>query len=171
MSAASPPASPKPFTGRAFLMWMTGSFAVVFAVNFIMAYYAITTFNGVDSKSSYAAGLTYDTELTAAADQAARGWTVDARVARAAPGEAIVTASFKDRAGQPVPGLSVTARLEHPANEYLDQSGPLAETAPGQFAGAIRHVKDGGWTLEITGSHEGRVLFKSRNRLVLGPKI
>ena len=175
MTSASPrpPAvSPygKVFTGRAFLMCLLGAFGVVFAVNFTMAYLAITTFHGVDTKSAYQAGLNYGKELTAAAAQAARGWKVDVSVTRAqgAPGLANVSALFADRDGKPVPGLTVKARLEHPSNEFLDRTAMLGEDIPGRFSGMFEQAKDGGWTLVISGERDGQVLFKSRNRVVLG---
>jgi nitrogen fixation protein FixH len=160
----------KVFTGRAFLMCLLGAFGVVFAVNFTMAYLAITTFNGVDTKSSYQTGLTYGTELAAAAEQVARGWKVDVNVTRAqaAPGLANVSALFNDRDGKPVPGLTVKARLEHPSNEFLDRTAVLSEDIPGRFSGMFEQAKDGGWTLVISGERDGQVLFKSRNRTILG---
>ncbi|MGD0633594.1 MAG: FixH family protein [Beijerinckiaceae bacterium] len=160
----------KVFTGRAFLMCLLGAFGVVFAVNFTMAYLAVTTFNGVDTKSAYQTGLTYGTELTAAAEQAARGWKVDVGVTRAqgAPGLANVSALFNDRDGKPIPGLTVKARLEHPSNEFLDRTAVLSEDIPGRFSGMFEQAKDGGWTLVISGERDGQVLFKSRNRIILG---
>jgi nitrogen fixation protein FixH len=62
----------------------------------------------------------------------------------------------------------VKARLEHPSNEFLDRTATLSEDVPGRFSGLIEHANDGGWTLVISGERDGKVLFKSRNRIILG---
>lgn len=59
-------AQPRELTGRIVLTWLVGFFAVVFAVNGVMAVAAISTFSGLDSDSPYQAGLAFDAEIAAA---------------------------------------------------------------------------------------------------------
>ncbi|RXF73169.1 FixH family protein [Hansschlegelia zhihuaiae] len=159
------------FTGRAFLCWLLGTFAVVLGVNFAMAYLAVKSFNGVEVKSSYAAGKAMPTVLREAADQRARGWTVDLHVDRSLDltARAEAWAVFQDRDGSPQSGLAVEARLEHPSDEFLDRSTTLIEGAAGRYAGAFVALTPGGWTVELVARRGGDIVFTSRNALIIAP--
>jgi nitrogen fixation protein FixH len=161
----------RPFTGRAFLVWLLGAFAVVLGVNFGMAYLAVRSFNGVQVKSSYAAGKIMPAALREAAEQRARGWTVNVHVDRRldSSARARAWAVFRDRDGGPQTGLVIKARLEHPSDEFLDRSTALVEDEPGRYAGAVAALSPGGWTLELVARRDGDVVFTSRNKLVIEP--
>lgn len=163
----SPPG--RVFTGRAFLVWLILGFALVLGVNAAMAYLAVRSFNGVEVKSSYAAGRAMPAELRAAAAQNERGWIVDLHIdGRARKGEpALVWATLNDRTGEPLEGLSTALRLEHPSDEFLDRSVVLTETARGRYAGTVELGGAVAWTAELVARRDGEVVFKSRNRLRL----
>ena len=57
-------------------------FGLVMVVNVVMVKAAISTFGGVDTQSSYQAGLAFKAEEAAAAAQNARDWPVDATLER-----------------------------------------------------------------------------------------
>lgn len=159
------------FTGRAFLAWFVGAFAAVLGVNFAMAYLAVKSFNGVEVKSSYAAGKAMPALLREAAEQRARGWTVDLHVDRRLDpsGEAGAWATFRDRQGAPQTGLAVEVRLQHPSDEFLDRTISLVERAPGRYAGAFTALRPGGRTAELVARRDGAVVFTSRNALAIEP--
>src|SRR5215208_2215468 len=99
----------RPLTGRMVLAMLLGFFGLVMVVNVVMVRAAITTFGGVDTPSSYQAGLHFKAEEAAAAAQDALHWRVDARLASAERGET-VTVTALDANGKTLGGLAVTAR-------------------------------------------------------------
>ena len=68
------PQKPREVTGRAVLIWMLSFFAVVFAVNGVLVKAATSTFGGVETTSSYKAGLMFKDEAAKAGRQDARHW-------------------------------------------------------------------------------------------------
>ena len=81
---------------------LLGFFGLVIVVNLVMVRAAISTFGGVDTPSSYQAGLAFKAEEAAAAAQNARGWT-GRRASwhrRAMPARR-VTIAVRDAAGDP----------------------------------------------------------------------
>lgn len=156
----------RPLTGRAVLAALVGCFGVMFAVNGIMAYYAVSTFTGVTEASPYEHGLAYEKDILAAKAQAELGWSVSGHVARDDAGAAAIEVRMQDAAGAPVQGLGVTARLESPANAKFDQKATLAETAPGVYAARVT-AQPGPWDFEIEATQAGARVFKSQNRIAL----
>ena len=77
-------ASSRKLTGRGVLLCLLAFFGVVFAVNAVMIRFATGTFGGVETASSYAAGLAFKKDLNAAEQQDALGWQVKGGVARIA---------------------------------------------------------------------------------------
>jgi nitrogen fixation protein FixH len=140
-------------------------FAVVFGVNGIMTYAAISTFGGLETESSYRAGLAFGREIATAHAQDARHWNVSAQATR--NGDAIVLElSARDAAGLPVPNLDATATLEHPTDRRADHAVPLAGTGAGRFQGTTTAAA-GQWDLVIELSRGGERLFRSKNRVML----
>jgi nitrogen fixation protein FixH len=159
-------AQPRELTGRIVLTWLVGFFAVVFAVNGVMAVAAISTFSGLDSDSPYQAGLAFDAEIAAARAQKALHWQVQATVARTEEGATRIEISAHDPDGVPLPGLGATASLVHPTDRRLDRDLALSEDAPGHFRG-VTGPAVGQWDVVIDLSRDGARLFQSKNRVTL----
>ena len=155
----------RPLTGRMVLVMLLAFFGTVIAVNLVMVRAAISTFGGVDTPSSYEAGLNFKAEAAAAAAQDALHWHVDARLAAATGGRGI-TVSATDANGIPLTHLTVNARFAHPADERHDHKIALEETAPGIYAG-IAPVDAGLWTLDLTIGRSGVRMFHSLNRIMI----
>lgn len=152
-------------TGRAVLICLIGFFAVVFLANAIMVRAAVSTFGGVETSSSYQAGLAFGRETAAAQAQDERQWQVTAMI-KPAPGMTLVEIDARDASGRPLSGLTATAHLAHPNDRRADQDVNLGEAGPGQFRGSAAHVV-GQWDVIIELSRDGERLFRSRNRVVL----
>ena len=60
-------------TGRKVFLFTAGAFGVIIAVNFLMAYKAVSTFPGLEVKNSYVASQQFDEKRDA---QEALGWVV-----------------------------------------------------------------------------------------------
>lgn len=153
-------------TGRMVLLWIVGFFGVIIAVNLVMVRFAISTFGGVETRSSYQAGLAFEREVAAVEAQDELRWQVSAHVAPIADGATVVDITAKDANGQAPSGLTATARLLHPADERDDHTVTLTTIAPGQFRGTTP-IAAGQWDLVVELSRGDTRMFRSRNRVVL----
>ena len=149
----SSPIAKKPFTGWHMTAILVGFFAIVMAVNFTMATFAMATFGGKVVENSYVASQHYNQLLDRAAAQDTLGWdeaiTLDAdRHVRLA-----VT-----HLGEPLAISGVTAMLSHP----LGRVPATALRFVPDGTGAMRSVKalaPGRWRLDASvrhGSDEAR---------------
>ena len=125
---------PREFTGRHALLWLVGFFALVFAVNAVMVHAAISTFGGVETTSSYKAGLQFEHEVAVAERQDALHWQVSGKLTRNVAGDAVLDVTARDATGAPLSGLRADARLAHPADERLDHVVALHPLGAGEFS-------------------------------------
>jgi nitrogen fixation protein FixH len=163
-------ATPEPpgfrITGRFVLLAMVAFFGVVIGVNAIMARFAVATFGGVETGSSYKAGLEFKAEEDLAKAQADRHWSVDATVTSVSQGLARIDIRPRDAAGAPQAGLSLQLHLLHPTDARLDHTVAARETAPGVYSGTTA-AAPGQWKLQIAFSQAGERLFRSTSRVIL----
>jgi nitrogen fixation protein FixH len=157
---------PRELTGRAVLMWFIAFFGVVFAINGIMVKAATSTFGGVETQSSYKAGLQFEQEATRARAQDELHWQVEGHVERNAGGAAALDVSVRDALGKPVPGIIAEARLAHPADERLDRDIVLTIAGLGAFHGDVQ-AQAGRWDLTLDLYRGGERVFRSRSEIVL----
>lgn len=155
----------RPLSGRTVLFCLIAFFAVISLVNGIMIRAAVSTFGGVETASSYQAGLAYAREADAAHAQDALNWQVKASV-RPSAGMTQVEIDARDAAGAALAGLQAVARLERPTDRRADQAIAMREESAGQFRGTAGPVA-GQWDLVIELSRDGARVFRSRNRVVL----
>ncbi len=153
-------------TGRKVLIWFLAFFAVVGAVNAIMVRAAVSTFGGVETDSSYKAGLAFAGDVEAARAQDARHWQVRAHISPVKDGTSTVDVAVRDASDRPVTGLDAIVKLEHPTDRRLDHVLILREDAPGHFSGAAS-VAVGQRELVIDLMRSGERMFRSKNRIVL----
>ncbi|WGD49952.1 FixH family protein [Bradyrhizobium sp. CB1650] len=157
----------KPLTGTKVFLMLVAFFGVVIAVNVTMMKLAIATLPGTDVDSPYAAGLTYEREISAAQDQAARKWQVNAHIERRADGGAVLQVEARDAAGRPMTGLKFGGRLERPTDKRADLAVELTEAGIGIYRGTAASIAPGQWDLVIEGAARGTRVFLSRNRVIL----
>lgn len=156
----------RPLTGWKILAIAVGCFGVVFAVNGLMAYYAISTFRGEVEASPYEHGLAYEKDILAAQAQGALGWNVSEHLARDSDGEATLEVRVVDRSGTPVTGLGVTTGFDSPADKRFDADLTLNETDPGVYLGRLS-ANPGQWDVILEAKRDGERVFKSKNRIAL----
>jgi len=150
------------------LICLIAFFAVIAGVNLVLVRAAISTFGGLETESSYRAGLVFDREIATAQAQEARHWQVGAKVRPAADGATIVEMSVRDATGQPVTGLDASIRLAHPSDRRLDRALVTRADAAGHFHGATP-LAMGEWDLVIELSRGEERLFRSKNRVTVSP--
>lgn len=130
----------RPITGRQVFWGLVGFFGVVFAVNGAMVWAALGTFDGLETADSYRAAKAFNATIAQGRRQTELGWTLTA-----SPAPDHIDLSFRDRAGQPVDGLRITAvlwRQSHDGDDRILQftprgegvyRAPLAAPAPGRW--------------------------------------
>ncbi|AMN45000.1 FixH family protein [Rhodoplanes sp. Z2-YC6860] len=158
-------AGPKKVTGWTVLGCLVAFFAIVMGVNGFMIRAAVTTFGGVETESSYKAGLALSRELKAAQAQEARHWDVRAHVT---PGseKQWVEITARDAQGKPLSGLTAVVRFNHPTDRRADVDMTPREVTPGRFAGSAAPAA-GQWDLVIELMRGEERVFLSRNRIVV----
>lgn len=143
-----PSRAPRPFTGRHMAAIMIAFFAVVIAVNVLMARLASATFGGVVVDNSYVASQQFNGWLDAARADRALGWR--AQVTRTGGG---VRATLTDRAGRPLAGAHVAGVAEHPLGLREDEALAFREGAPGVYDVPLA---PGRWRVKLTVRAGGR---------------
>jgi nitrogen fixation protein FixH len=157
----------KPLTGRTVLLWLAAFFAVVIGVNIVMIKLAVDTLSGTEVDSAYKASLAYNAEIRAARDQAGRGWSVAAAVARDPTGAAAIKVDARGADNVPLTGLIFSARLSRPTDKRADRPVTLSEREAGIYRGQAGDVAPGQWDLVLEADRGAERLFLSRNRVVL----
>ena len=157
---------PRELTGLAVLLCFLGFFGVVFAVNALLVQAATSTFGGLETGSSYKAGLMFAQEMAQAEQQEARHWRVDGTLRRDSAGKAALDIGARDASGAPLAGLTAQARLAHPADARLDHAIALNRTGAGAFHGETQ-AQPGQWELIVDLYRGDDRVFRSRSRVTL----
>jgi nitrogen fixation protein FixH len=158
--------TPRPITGLKVFLYLFAFFAVVAAVNGTMIFAAVKTFGGLETESSYKAGLAFAREVAAAQAQDARHWRVDAVFTPNPDGTTRFEVTARDAAQAALAGLDAAMSLHHPTDRRLDRAVALGADGPGRFQGSAP-APAGQWDLVIELSRGGERLFRSRQRITL----
>ena len=157
---------PRELTGKHVLFCLLGFFGAVFAVNAVMVKAAMSTFGGVQTTSSYKAGLMFGQDIAKAGQQDALHWQVAGKLSRNGAGNAVLDISVRDAKGVPVNGLVAQARLAHPADERRDHVIVLDDASAGRFHG-VTQTEPGQWELIVDLYRDDARVFRSRSRVML----
>ena len=160
------PYKPRELTGKHVLICFVGFFGIVFTVNAVMVKAAMSTFGGVQTTSSYQAGLKFGQDVARVEQQDALHWQVNGKLSRDGAGNAVLDISVRDLKGVPVNGLAAQARLAHPADERRDHLIALNDESSGRFRGATR-AEPGQWELIVDLYKDDARVFRSRSRVML----
>jgi nitrogen fixation protein FixH len=139
-------------------------FGIVFAMNFLLVRVALSSFGGVETESSYKAGLTFTNDVAAAHAQDARHWAVDAAIQKDPDGTRVILTA-RDAQSRPLTGLAPIARLSHPTDRRRDVTIELNEVRAGRFQG-LATVPGGQWDLVIELIRDGDTVFRSKSRVI-----
>lgn len=132
----------QPFTGYHMTAIFIAFFAIVIAVNFVMARYAVTTFGGTVVDNSYVASQKFNGWLAEARHEKGLGWNV-AIPTRDGSHLGLIA---RDASGAPLAGATVTMRAVHPLGRAPDRLLHFAEIRPGTYR-SIEAVPAGRWKL------------------------
>lgn len=136
------------FTGRHMAAIMVGGFGLVVAVNFGMAFVAVSTFGGVTVENSYVASQEFNDWLDHAASDQALGWS--ATLARDEAGRVVATT-------REVPmGAQVEAIARHPLGRLPDRTLTLLPQGDGVFVSTAA-LPATRWKVRLSISADGNV--------------
>ncbi len=153
-------------TGGKVLVLLLAFFGVIFGVNAVMIYAALTTFRGEDTSRAYERGLAYNLDIALAREQGALDWKVEASILRRSRSESLFSVVLHDASGAPLSGLKVSATIRAPVDGKKDVSIQLAETEPGRYEAPA--VVEAGWRdLLLSAERDGREAFRSKSRVHL----
>ncbi|MGB0086886.1 MAG: FixH family protein [Rhodomicrobiaceae bacterium] len=159
----------KRFTGRHVLLILAGFFGVMFAVNGVFVYFALSTFSGVDSPTAYQDGLKYNERIEEGRRQQALGWSHKVLLEKNGKIELAMT----DAKGEPVAGLAVSGQIGRPVDGHMMFPLVLKETGTGIYSATAGALDAGNWivSLQATKSRrgEGRAVYRIKERLWLKP--
>ncbi|MGO4870063.1 MAG: FixH family protein [Roseiarcus sp.] len=157
----------RPLTGRGVLIFLGLFFGSIFVANGALIYTALSTFHGEELANSYDASQEYNQRIADARAQEQLGWVADVTTRQEGRGERVV-ADFKDRDGEPISGLDVSARFVHPFDKDADRQAILSsDGGGGAYEGVASPLHSGRWTLVIEAKQDGQRKFRSENKITL----
>ena len=134
--------APRPFTGWHMFAILVAFFALVYGVNFFMAYLAETTFSGEVVDNSYDASQVFNHWLDEAAKEKALGWS--AHTAWQADGRLAVSV-----AGAGTRGAVASGEVWHPLGDATVHAISFAPTGAGSYV-STAPLGPGRWVLRLT---------------------
>ena len=147
-----PPSSARPLTGRTVLLITIAAFGVILAANLTLAFSAVGTFPGVETKNSYVVSQNFDSDRSA---QLALGWEV-----RATVNEDRLRLSVKDRYGNAVRPEITSATLGR-ATHVQDDQTPEFTWEGGAFVAPV-DLAPGNWNLRLAALAADGTPFRQR---------
>ena len=140
-------------TGWKVFAIFAGGFGTIIAVNFFMAFQAVSTFPGVDVEKSYAHSQTFNDRRAA---QQALGWNVDLRVEG---GEVLL--DIADENGNVVRPAELRGLFGVVTHKREDQQLQWVETRTG-YAAPIRAAANGNWLVKLEARADDGTPFAQR---------
>ncbi len=132
-------------TGKHVLFILLGFFGIVFAVNGVFLYSAVSTLPGEQRGATYEAGLRYNSLLAQERAQEGLHWSHKAQVIKGSR----LAVTVADADGAPVAGLAIEGWLERPATAG-DRKLTFKEVDTGRYEAAVAAADAGAWILAFT---------------------
>ncbi|RMF08191.1 MAG: hypothetical protein D6773_02800, partial [Alphaproteobacteria bacterium] len=126
--------APARIEGRHVLYGLFAFFGVMLLANGIFLYFALDTYNGLETQNAYREGLGYNARIEHEARQAARGWQPRAHY-DGATGRLVLEVS--DRRGNGVAGLAIRGELRRPVTDREDRTLAFREVAPARYSADV----------------------------------
>lgn len=141
-------------TGKHVLAIVVTAFSIIIGVNIFMAYSAVGTFPGLETKNSYVASQQFDAQRAA---QEGLGWDVAARI----EGETLIL-DIKDESGDPVTVSSLYGLLGRATHVNEDQEPEFSQSSTGAYVAQVGTLGEGNWNLRMNAVAEDGTTFQQR---------
>ena len=142
----------KELKGRHVAIMFVVAFSIIIAVNLTLAFNAVSTFPGLETKNSYVASQAFEKNRTA---QEALGWSV---LAEARDGQVLL--SVTDENGAPVEVASLIATVGR-ATHVRDDAAPVFEFDGKRYV-AQADLEPGNWNIRMVAEAEDGTKFQQR---------
>ncbi len=151
--------SGKPLTGRKVFAIFAGAFALIIGVNLFMAWNAIGTFPGLETKNAYVANQTFDDERAA---QEALGWETSVAI----QGET-VQLTILGPGGAPARVEAIEGTIGRPTHRTDDQVLAFRQNEFGVHVAEVAPLDFGKWDLRFVATAVNGTPFRQRLQLIL----
>lgn len=139
-------------TGKHVLAIALGAFGTIIAVNLVMAFFAVSSFPGLEVRNSYVASQSFDRDRAA---QQALGWT-----ARPSYENGHVSLWLADATGAPARASDVVLTMGRPTHGREDVT-PALRYEGGLWIGEA-DLAPGAWVAQIRATAPDGTLFRQR---------
>ncbi|MAN61615.1 MAG: hypothetical protein CMI60_06680 [Parvibaculum sp.] len=142
----------KIWTGRRILIGLSAFFLSVFAANGIMVFYALSTFDGVETDNAYRKGRAYNHVLEADAAQNALGWTtaIEIMSSRSPGGVSVYTTVIVTTTdGQAAPLVNPTLTFWRPTVQGMDVEAVVTAAGDGTYQSVAQLQRPGNWIVRL----------------------
>ena len=134
----------KELKGWHVLLIMFGFFGIMFSVNGVFLFHAITSFPGEDIKKSYVQGLSFNDTLAERAAQAELGWSAEAGLV-----DERLILRLQDAADAPLSSQLVVGELRRLATKDADRAISFQPLMGGEYVADIGSLASGQWLLRV----------------------
>ena len=153
----------KELKGSHVLAIIVAFFGVIFAVNFLLAYLANSTWSGLVVENGYVASQSFNSDLAKAKAQEALGWNVGFTYDKEG-----VKITFADAKGAKIDTLNLTGRLQRTVTDKEDQVLTFGWLVSGLYSAPAR-LAPGLWEVEVDGKGDGVADYHKIFRFVVNP--
>ena len=134
----------KELKGWHVLLIMLVFFGVMFSVNGVFLFHAITSFPGEDIKKSYVQGLSFNDTLADRAAQAELGWSAEAGLV-----DERLIVRLQDAAAAPLSSQLVVGELRRLATNQEDRAISFQPRLNGEYVAETGRLAPGQWLLRV----------------------
>jgi nitrogen fixation protein FixH len=128
-------------------------FGVVIAVNGIMLYFALSTFNGLETEDHFIKGIKYNQDIAGAKAQAERAWKVDLAFDSPEPGKGKVSLNLHDKHGNLLKDAKVRVKFIRPTMQGYDRTIQPEYAGDGRYVMALDLPLAGIWDMRTVIEH------------------
>ena len=159
--------SSKAMTGRTFFYWIAGFFLIIFAVNGLLAYLALSTNTGLETNDAYKKGVAYNEDIARAKGQDNTKLSVSI-AADPQPDKLVrLSVRVRDASDAPYMDKKISVLFFRPTKEGYDKQIMLKEKKPGVYRGNIMLPLRGIWDMKLEIKDADKLVYKSKSRVVL----
>lgn len=158
--------------GHHFLIGLICFFGMIFLVNGVLAYFALTTFDGIENPQANRNGKNFKEIQQNAQAQVALGWQTEFDTQVETIGDTLaltVIATLKDDTQTPLDGLTTTIALWHPTTQKMDVTRPMTPLGNGQYRASLPLGQFGNWNLRIIAGNMTTQKYSHQKRIFLKP--
>lgn len=164
----SPQTKPiKKFTGKKALMWIVGFFLIIFTVNGFMAYIALGTWGGLETKNAYKKGIFYNDELAAADEQKISGWKISLKHSPRSLKDDIQSARLDVEITWPtgdLPPAQVKAFISRLVTDIYDQDITLSKTGNNIYTAPLHLPMAGQWGVTVLVKRADGLIYQLKEK-------